>query len=463
MNKKLIFSIFILFGLTACKKFVDVGDPKNSIPGSIVYSTDATAKAVMNGIYSKMISGSGYASGGPNSITLLAGLSADEFRNFQNGSPWIIYYTNTLTPLNSATNLWSEPYNTIGDVNALIEGLENSNTITDATKKELLGEAKFVRAFCYFYLTNLFGEVPLITSSNYKVNALAANNSKNEIYSNILSDLKDAQTLLAPDYSFGGGKRVVPNQSAATALLARVYLFLGDWPNAEAQATIVINNPLFQLLPNLSSVFLGNSSEAIWQLMPTSSNTNNTNEGGMFIPASGSNPTFVSLSSFLLTAFESGDNRRLKWVDSTKVNGSYIYYPGKYKVKGGASSLTEYSMVLRLAEQYLIRAEAKAQQNNIFGAQSDLNMIRLRAGLANTAANDKSSLLAAILHERQVELFTEWGHRWLDLKRTNTVDAVMSTITPQKGGVTWQSFQQLYPIPQSEILNDPNLHQNSGY
>jgi len=117
---------------------------------------------------------------------------------------------------------------------------------------------------------------------------------------------------------------------------------------------------------------------------------------------------------------------------------------------------------LRLAEQYLIRAEAMAQQNKIPEAAADLNVIRSRAGLPNTTAATQSAMLAAILQERKAELFTEWGHRWLDLKRTNTVDSVMSVVAPQKGG-TWQSIQKYYPIPQSELNADPNLVQTPGY
>jgi hypothetical protein len=121
-------------------------------------------------------------------------------------------------------------------------------------------------------------------------------------------------------------------------------------------------------------------------------------------------------------------------------------------------------MVLRLGEQYLIRAEARAQQNKISDAQSDLNIIRTRAGLPNTTASDKNSLLSEIFHERKVELFSEWGHRWLDLKRTNAVDAVMSIVTPLKAnGQQWQSYQKLYPVEFSEVRKSPNLTQTPGY
>jgi hypothetical protein len=121
-------------------------------------------------------------------------------------------------------------------------------------------------------------------------------------------------------------------------------------------------------------------------------------------------------------------------------------------------------MIFRLAELYLIRAEAEANgaTGGVTSAIGDLNIIRNRAGLLNyTGATDQQSVLTAIYHERQVELFTE-GHRWYDLKRTKTVDAVMSIATALKGGA-WSSYQQLYPLNPSDMQYDPNLIQNAGY
>ena len=102
------------------------------------------------------------------------------------------------------------------------------------------------------------------------------------------------------------------------------------------------------------------------------------------------------------------------------------FFPYKYKLTELSPVDTEYNMVLRLAEVYLIRAEARAQQGNITGAQADLDTVRARAGLAATTAGDLPSLLTAILHERQVELVAEWGHRWLDLESVSGMaDAVL--------------------------------------
>jgi hypothetical protein len=260
--------------------------------------------------------------------------------------------------------------------------------------------------------------------------------------------------------------RARPTSWAAAALLARVYLYAGKYDSAESLAASIIGNMSQYSLCSLDSVFLANSSEAIWQIMPPVT-VGYTQEGSLFnitkSPTSGGATSTISTQ--LLGAFEPGDQRKSHWIGVFKNGTNSFYFPYKYKKGSGASApASEYSMILRLAEQYLIRAESRAQQNNLTGAISDLNMIRARAGFGpNSLTNtlSQAQVLAAIAHERQVELFTE-GHRWFDLKRTQTVNAVMSVVTQQKGG-TWDKNQQLYPIPLSDIQNNRNLAQNIGY
>ena len=275
-------------------------------------------------------------------------------------------------------------------------------------------------------------------------------------------------------YDAGLEERVRPTKWAAAALLARVYLYIGDYANAETQATIVTNNSTYYgLLSDLNSVFLRNSKEAIWQLQPiNNAGRSNTGEGILFIlPNTGPNTSSypVYLSNYIVNSFETGDQRKAKWVGSvtpTPPGTNTYFYPNKYKIGAVNTTVQEYPMVMRLAELYLIRAEARAQQNNTTGAVADLNAIRLRAGLPDySGSTAQTSLLSAILHERQVELFTEWGHRWLDLKRTGTLNAVMGApggVCAVKGG-SWSINSQLFPIPFSELQKDPNLVQNVGY
>jgi hypothetical protein len=220
-------------------------------------------------------------------------------------------------------------------------------------------------------------------------------------------------------------------------------------------------------------VFLANSKEAIWQLMlPMPSSTYATPDGNGFIlqgaPGAGALNSTILTQSFLNT-FENGDKRLTAWVSSyTTTSGPTInyYYPSKYKVRTSSGpGVSEYEMVLRLAEQYLIRAEAEAEEGDLLDAASDVDVIRTRAGLANlsdTISSSKQMMLAAILRERQIELFTEWGSRWFDLVRTGAVDSVVSALGPIKNS-QWIASDSLYPIPQSDILLNGNLTQNPGY
>jgi starch-binding outer membrane protein, SusD/RagB family len=474
-------TIVLLTGaLTSCNKLVSVNAPYTSVNQANVYADVSTATAVLNGIYTNM--SDPYINGGftgMTGISLLADLSADNltlYSGVANSDTKYFYYTNSLFSTaagGAGSELWSPAYNFIFTCNAAIGGLTSSTGLAVNEKQQLLGESYFMRAFFYFYLVNLYGDVPLITSTNYKTTESLPRAPAAQVYSQIVADLKNAQGLLSTSYvdqnlqAYGAGneQRVRPTKWAAMALLARTYLYTNDWVDAQQESDSVIASPLFSL-PALNNAFLSGSPEAIWQLQPVSNQENTADAWVFVIPSTGPDPYNypVYLSNTLLNSFEPGDQRRLNWVDSVIVGTDTFYFPYKYKSATLNAPLTEYLMMLRLGEQYLIRAEAEAQQGNIAGAQADLNAIRSRAMLGNSGASDKGSLLTAILHERQVELFTEMGHRWLDLKRAMSVDAVMTIVTPMKsGGNAWQPYQQLYPLPFSDLKADPNLTQNQGY
>jgi hypothetical protein len=163
------------------------------------------------------------------------------------------------------------------------------------------------------------------------------------------------------------------------------------------------------------------------------------------------------LTSFLIGAFETGDQRFQKWVGVSVVGSQTFYYPYKYKNKYAPPTIEDY-MVLRLGEQYLIRAEAAAQLGNTGPALADLNQVRQRAGLTGSTAVTKDEILTAIMHERQTELFTEWGNRWLDLKRTGLASTVLGA---EKMG--WNATDTLYPVPNTQRQLNYLLTQNPGY
>jgi hypothetical protein len=454
-----LFLFCILF--TSCDEFLQVPAPKDQLVSASVFSDDQAALAAANGIYEEMMNSGALASGSFNSVTFLAALSSDEITYTAFSSDYMEFGANEVQVTNSTLQggLWTAPYQYIYDANSILEGAAASSTLSDSIRRQVTGEARFIRAFCYFYLTGLFGDVPLITSTDYRINRVAARTAKEEVYQLIIEDLLRAKESLPSDYLNYNNERTRPTRYAASALLARTYLFTGHWEKAEAEATDVINtNSLYAILPELNDVFLANSYEAIWQLQPVSPGIN-TNEGSLFILDDALNSAVISPA--LAGAFEENDLRLSSWTDTLTVDGVVYYYPYKYKVRY-SSDITEYSMVIRLAELYLIRAEARARLLNTSGAIADLDVLRRRAGIPLISENNPSlsgdELLNAIARERQVELFTEWGHRWMDLQRTGKADDVLSPLKPG-----WQSSHALYPIPQSEILNDPSLIQNPGY
>lgn len=480
-------SLYVLITLTAlsmlagCKKLVSISDPVDRITTAQAFTSDDLAIAAMNGVYfSIMYNGNpiGY-------VPAYAGLSSDEM---------LVLTTTDRDPISSnhlfvipdngapTDKIWSWAYNAIYAANAVIEGIAGSGSaqLTDSVCKQLTAEAKCVRAYFYFYLTNFYGDIPLLLSTGYDANILASRTQQTQVYQQILQDLKDAQNDLPADYSFNAGHRTRINKWAATALLARIYLYTKDYNDAATAATAVIGNTgLFRLETDLNSVFLISSQEAIWQInqMITAYIENSTPEGFIFLPQNrtvNTGPVSYIISSQLLNAFEPGDQRKQQWIDSSVFDyfgngtlGTY-YLPYKYKIGGfnrvSGGAAIEYSMALRLAEQYLIRAEAEANgaSGGAAAAIADLNVIRHRAGLPDLPDNiSLASLTAAIAKERQTELFCEGAHRWFDLKRTGQAHTVLSSI-PYKQ--PWAGdYQLVYPIPIKDMQLDRNLTQNQGY
>lgn len=446
---------------TSCQDYVEIDAPHQKIVSKTVFASDETAQSAMQGIYNQLASAF-FSSGGGASVTVLAGLSSDVVAPIHSyDRPYMELEQHEILPGNFRNlNLWSSAYNIIYMTNSLIEGLENSSEVSTSLKNKLKGQAKFVRAFSYFYMVNLYGEVPLILSTDYTANAVAGVDNEELIYQQILSDLQSALEVLENTYSTG--ERTEINKNTATAFLARVQLFQQNWSQAEKLSSQIIEqSETYQILDDLNQVFLANSKEAIWQLSPIGrgDNLTNTLEGSNFVI----NPFLSFLANLKLNdafrdSFRAEDKRLSDWIAFQQGIG---YYSFKYKISNSTGEATEYSMVLRLAELYLIRAEARARQGDLDGAIEDINVIRNRAGLTKVSEVypniTQEDLLDLILQERKHELFTEWGHRWLDLKRTGRAGEVFGN------DPMWQSTDVLYPIPETERIKDPNLPQNNGY
>lgn len=456
-------SLVLITIFASCRKFVTVENPPDILTSDKIFTSDKSATAAMLSVYISMMNDQ-YGSNGSFvcfTMSSLAGMSANEMTWTQNNTtaPYYQQFSDhALTPDNRYIgSLWSDGYEYIYRTNAIIEGLSKATAVTDSVKTQLAGEAKFMRAFCYFYLVNLYGDVPLVLTTAYKENMHLPRTPAATVWEQIINDLKDAKSLLSDKYPTA--ERLRPNRYTAGALLARAFLYNNRWQEAENEASNIINSGIYSTtLPAPALAFKKESSEAIWQLQPVIANAN-TVEGGQFLVTGTTRPNY-ELTPQLLSAFEPGDTRKTTWIGfSDPVNNPGWAFPAKYKA--GAGALTEYYIVFRLAEQYLIRAEARAHQGGkVSQAQADIDVVRSRAGLAPTTATDQPSLLTAIEKERQTEFFAEWGHRWLDLKRTNRAAAVLQPFSPPN---TWKAGSVLYPIPDLEIKANPALIQNDAY
>lgn len=472
--------LLLIFALGGCKKYLDVPLPASSIASESVFSNDQTSAAALNSVYVSLVS-QGYLDY-TNSTTYTLGLYGDELVYYSNIFNSKALYADAVGPAISAvTSFWTYFYGQLYSINQAIQGIQANNALT--YKNQWLGEAYFLRGLLYFHLTNLYGDVPLVLTPDYLYNNGLARNPQADVYKQIIADLKQAQSLLDSQYHDDGGAvttdRGRPNRMAATALLAKTYLYTKDWANAEIQAgSVIANNSVYQL-PTPDMTFLLNSPEIIWGLEPIGNSTYPYEVKDVIIypipngnvPGPGGIYT-LSISDSLKNAFETGDLRYADWVgkDTVPANGPnpqvIYYYAYKYRMRGTYTTPQESIVMFRLAEQYLIRAEARAQQNKLSGgdgATADLNVIRTRAGLTPTAAASQTDVLNAVRQERRVELFCEQGNRFFDLRRTGTLDALMTKLVPLKGGTTWAPTMAWWPIPATDIQNDPNLIQTPGY
>jgi starch-binding outer membrane protein, SusD/RagB family len=448
-------------GITGCNKLIEIGAPQNQLVTSSVFSDTVTVESAVLGMYSKVANGYPAMDMG-TATTLYNGMSSDEGYYFQT-------YLDAFTQNALTSNFyyidgyWSGIYNNIYTANSLIAG-DSSSSLSASYRARTIGEAKFIRALCYFYLVNEYGAVPLVLTTDVQTANSQPRDSVGTVYNQIIQDLTDAQSELPADLSLYSGNRTRATTWAAQALLARVYLYRGDWAQAEAAATAVISNPgLFSLQSDPTKVFLAGSTEGILQFPPpfTSSWMASNVGASPYSPT----PNFV-LSDSLYAAFETGDLRLTDWVGIKSYGGTNYPYPSKYKYIGGVGAVED-AQLLRMSEQYLIRAEAETQLGDFGDAAADLNVVRTRAGLAATTATDMPSLKAAIEHECRIEFFCEWGHRWLDLNRWPGINNPALTradeVYPVDKTTPWQAYDALYPIPQPEINTNLSLTQNPGY
>lgn len=440
----------------SCESYVDVELPKSQLTGEAVFGDRATVRAALNDIYAQLRD-QVLLTGSTRGMGNLLGLYADEMDFYgSDGTPGTMFYQHSILATDATVGHWWEGgYNLIYAANALVEGLKESSDIQEDYRRQFIGEALLIRGYMHLLLVELFGEVPYVTTTDYLTNRSVSRLPREEVYAHIIEDLTTSSTMLTEQDE--SGERIYPTTSVANALLSRAYQNIGAWELAEEMANNVINSNYVQWESDLDQVFLKGSKSTLWQFKVASEGLP-TLEGSNYIFVEGP-PSGNALTNNLLEAFEEGDGRKSHWVGTVSSGGDSWSYVHKYKQRNNSVSSPEYSIVLRLAEQYLIRAEARVHLGNLSGAKEDLDKIRKRAGLDGYPSSSKEQLLEAIILERRLEFFTEHGMRWFDLKRTGKATEVLA---PLKAG--WRDTDILFPIPESELSANPNIGpQNEGY
>lgn len=441
--------LFCVPGFVACDSLVEVDSARNLTISEDLFASESGYKAVFAGLYQNFRGNLGLTSGG---LSTYMSLASDDLSSTSASSFYQTFLQNSVLSSNSVvSNFWNQAYRGIYRANLVLEKIDGASFIPESRRNDYKGQALFVRAFYYFYLVQLFDDVPLALSSDYQQTAALGRERSAIVWQQIIQDLELAENLIGMDETT---ERSVPNKYAVWALLARVYLMQEVHDKVIAVCDKIEEEDGYALVDDLDQVFLKTSNETIWQISATNSNTA---EGMSFLPNSPSaRPVFI-LSPELLQSFEGMDLRREHWTATQEVSGISYVYPYKYKVRTGVPP-SEYNVVFRFAEVLLMRAESKLETGDIDGALDDIGAIRKRAGLGALTENTIEELRKAIYTEKRLEYFAEWGHRWFDLKRTGDIDAVLSVVKP-----TWKSTAQWLPIPASQRQVNVNLTQNEGY
>ncbi|UKB78592.1 RagB/SusD family nutrient uptake outer membrane protein [Chryseobacterium sp. MEBOG07] len=445
--------LFLLKICISCEKLVEVEIPNNQITTGQVFEDVQTANAALAGLYAGMRDNSPIAG---NQAGELFGTYTDDLDCYATTSTNGVYdlYRNQQISANPIIySYWSGAYQNIYIANAIIEGVENSPALPAVEKNRIKGEALLMRAILYFYLQQIFGDIPYPVTTNYQINQTLSKTTSSEILTHLESGLSQAANLLTDDYR--NAERIYPNKKTAQLMLAKIYMIQYRWNDAELVLKNIVQSPLYQLENNTTKVFQKSGPHILWQLKPK--NPNDPTKEAMNYYFTSAAPTNYALSQDLVSSFSNGDLRKQNWMTTVTFNGTTWYRADKYKNR--TNNTNEYSIVFRLEEAYLLLAEALVQQNKLQEALPFINTTRQRAGLsALTNPSSQSALLGEIVLENRKEFFTEMGHRFLDLKRTNRLNTLIM-VKPN-----WKSYHDQWPLPQQELLLNSNLNpQNTGY
>lgn len=458
-KKGILLVAVLAMPLSSCEDLLNT-EPRTALSPEVALANVSGAEAILVSVYNRLLGQGAYG----NQIFLYPDIQADVFVQRTGASRGNGQYF--MTP---GGTFGYYPYAAINEANFIIDGIATLEAPA-ATKNRLLGSALFLRALNYFVAVRSYGYEPNKAVNGWDLGVqmrtkptkgltdanFIPRGTVTEAYQLMESDLKQAVTLLA-----GNTNVYYASPAAANALLARVYLYWEKWAEAEAAATAAITASPARMTSTAAAY------TAAWSTYPNPEsvfelNVNATTES---VGVNESIASWVSnrqwgdfqVNPELLALYPNGDIRT-SIIKQGAISGQTITFIDKFNAAKG--NYAQNLPVIRVPELYLIRAEARAEQNNTTGGLADVNAIRTARGIPTVTAANKQALIDAIYLERRLELAYE-GHRFYDLKRRGLPIARPSLVGT--GAIPYTDFRILAQWPTSEVSLNPLLKQNPGY
>ncbi|WKN29669.1 RagB/SusD family nutrient uptake outer membrane protein [Porifericola rhodea] len=480
--KKLFIIALTALTITACNDELELS-PQQSLSDELAFSDALAAEGVLIGAYNLLQDIHVFGS----QPQVVADYQTDNV-NFVGSFTTLQQINNYSVNADNGTvsEVWQDHYEAILAANAVIAnvpGIEDP-ALTDDLKNQLVGEATFIRALCYFNLVNYYAQpyqvanganlaVPLVLEPFTGEVILYERSSLEAVHQQIITDLNQVRELLPAKIEQGRA-----SSTAATALLSRLRLYRGEWEQAASLANEVIGTEGYALATDYS-FYNSVSVEHIFTIENTEIDFENQSDeesgsgswDSYYEPNNQGGRGDAPFSSDLMSAFEeeSGDLRYQLKEKGTTFSGDSAIFTTKYD--DGALNSSDPS-IIRVSEMVLNRAEALAELNGINQESIDLmNLVRERAGLTAwnlTTFDSKDALLEAIAVERRKELCFE-GHRRMDLLRRGlplrTEESIPESAAPIGAGIGVKAGDNnaIFPIPQRERDLNPDLEQNPGF
>lgn len=511
--KKIYIAFWAIIGLTlsSCSNLLDE-NPKEFISPGNFFNTEDEVNSALYGVYQNLHS----VYIGDYEKILTGSIGVDEQLTRASSRVDVYNYYLMESPTTEYSTTWKDLYNAIGDANMVISRTKNS-TLSDAFKNKIMGEARFLRAYFYYSLTEMWGDVPMwLDELDIAAVSELPRTAKADIVTQMISDLEFAAANCPTSYASSGSGRIT--SWAAKAFLARVCILNNQWQKAYDNAKDVINNSPHKLLSNYNDVFKWTNkfnSELIFvnpclkdvqgSQIHSFTNPRGRDEANKFTAAFAAGKTALrpdgttvnkttqlfqgwgmfSTSQNLLDSYETGDTRKdiMNWSGLTLSDGTYVPFTGgdgggsgHYTLKWiafdePANNGSRDVHLMRLGEVYLILAEAANELNKPAEAVAALNVLRERAfGNAQhdlSTSLSKADVKAALVKEHRWELAGEGLRRWyLNHWGFDYLNAAVQSMKAEnpKGAANIKSHHVLFKIPAEEFEKNPNLGSNNpGY